>query len=76
MLQLGDEAYDRKYIELAGEIYDLGRLPMTIEKIIALEGEGHVVDLLTGEILWHGSEQRVLLTIIGAAVATAPLLRK
>lgn len=47
-------------------------LPRPAGEIIALEDAGHVVDLLTGDILWHEAEQpqRLALTTIGEATLT------
>lgn len=42
-------------------------LPMSIEEILALEDDGHVVDLETGHIITGGAELRVSLTVAGEA---------
>lgn len=70
MLRLDNDEY-KKYIELVEKDHELGHLPLPIEEIIALEAQGHVVDLITGEIILKGSDQRVALTVIGEAVAVA-----
>lgn len=62
---------EQKRFELAVMAEELGGLPMDIDRIIALEAAGAVVDLVTGVIIGKGSEQRVSLTAIGEAVAVA-----
>ena len=43
-------------------------LPYTIEEILALEDQGHVVDLITGEIHYDAADtERFSLTILGEA---------
>lgn len=46
-------------------------LPWPAAVIVALEEQGHVVDLRTGLVIQHGSEQRISLTALGEAVAVA-----
>lgn len=46
-------------------------LPWPAAVIIALEEQGHVVDLESGMVIQHGSEQRISLTALGEAVAIA-----
>lgn len=47
------------------------KLPWPAEVIVAMEDEGHVVDLLTGLVLQQGSTERISLTPLGEAVAVA-----
>lgn len=44
------------------------RLPMPAAEIAELEAAGHVVDLLTGDVILHGAEERFG---PGAALGTA-----
>ena len=44
------------------------RLPMPIQDILALEDEGHVVDLVTGEIIIAGADATFELSVAGEAV--------
>jgi hypothetical protein len=44
-------------------------LPLPAAQILALEDAGHVVNLATGDILWHEADkpQRIELTVVGEA---------
>lgn len=44
-------------------------LPWPAKVIVALEEQGHVVDLATGHVIQQGGHQRVNLTVIGEAMA-------
>ena len=44
-------------------------MPMPVEEIIAWEDAGHVIDLVTGEILLNADSVRIEPTIIGEATA-------
>ena len=46
-------------------------LPWPAAVIVALEDQGHVVDLVTGLVIQHGSTERIRLTPMGEAVAVA-----
>lgn len=46
-------------------------LPWPAAVIVALEDQGHVVDLTTGLVIQQGGEQRISLTPMGEAVAVA-----
>lgn len=46
-------------------------LPWPAAVIVSLEDQGHVVDLATGMVRQHGSEERISLTAWGEAVAVA-----
>ena len=55
---------DRRIVELL----ELGvPLPMPAADIVALEDAGHVVDLVSGEVLRNGASDRVALTVVGEA---------
>jgi hypothetical protein len=43
-------------------------LPMEIERILEFEDLGHVVDLETGEVMFHGAEATYGLTVLGEAL--------
>ncbi len=47
------------------------KLPWPAAVIVALEDQGHVVDLVTGLVIQQGGEQRISLTPMGEAVAVA-----
>jgi len=62
------------YDTRAGELMALALaegidLPMPAEEIIAWEDAGHVIDLVTGEILLNADSVRIEPTIIGEATA-------
>lgn len=42
-------------------------LPMTVDEIIQLEDAGHIVDLLTGDILLNADSVRIEPTIVAEA---------
>lgn len=42
-------------------------LPMPVEEIIAWEDAGHVIDLLTGDILLNSADVRIEPTVVGEA---------
>lgn len=43
------------------------RLPRPAAEIVALETQGHVVDLESGDILWDAAEWRYETTVVGEA---------
>jgi len=43
-------------------------LPYLAETIATLEAEGHLVDLVTGEVVYNGASERIALTTLGEAV--------
>lgn len=45
------------------------RLPESPQDIALLEQGGHIVDLETGEVIWHGANARHAATLAGQAVA-------
>ena len=47
------------------------KLPWPAAVIVALEDQGHVVDLVTGLVIQQGSTDRISLTPTGEAVAVA-----
>lgn len=47
------------------------KLPWPAAVIVAMEDQGHIVDLTTGLVLQNGSTQRISLTPMGEAVAVA-----
>lgn len=47
------------------------KLPWPAAVIMAMEDEGHVVDLVTGLVIQQGSTERISLTPLGEAVAVA-----
>jgi hypothetical protein len=47
------------------------RLAAPVADILALEDAGHVVDLVTGDVLLHGADSRPAATPFGQAVAAA-----
>lgn len=46
------------------------KLPWPAVVIVRLEDQGHVVDLLTGLVRQHGSEERIAPTALGRLVAS------
>ena len=43
------------------------KLPRPAQEIVALEEQGHAVDLESGDILWNEGEARYGLTVVGEA---------
>ncbi len=43
------------------------KLPRPAQEIVALEEQGHAVDLESGDILWNEAEARYGLTVVGEA---------
>lgn len=61
---------DARIIELVEWAYREGReLPRPAAEIIAIEDAGGVVDLVTGEVIEGGADDRIELTVIGQATA-------
>lgn len=63
----------RELVELAAT--EGFTLPLSAEAIVALEDQGHVVDLTTGQILNGGANDRFSLTVGGEAVAVVDSLK-
>lgn len=59
---------DTRIIELIEFAYREGvDLPMPAAEILAIEDQGHTVDLVTGEVIEAGAGDRIELTVIGQA---------
>lgn len=59
---------DRRVIELIEWAYREGvNLPRPAAEIVALEEAGHMVDLVSGEVIRNGANDRIALTVVGEA---------